>query len=122
MRHFQHGTAYGHTASYRQKREGLNEYMEGYGERIEYDTLADTVDFYGQARVKRDLDEVRGEHISYNAKTEIFKANDGNTGAANAPPKRVHAILQPKSKKGAAQKSPPDAPPIKPDKTLSPAE
>lgn len=118
---FKHGTAYGHTASYRQKREGLDEYMEGYGERIEYDTHADTVDFYGQARVKRDLDEVRGEHITYNAKTEIFKV-DNNTGTANAPPKRVHAILQPKPKEGTAQKSSPDSLPITPSKTLTPAE
>lgn len=118
---FKHGTAYGHTASYRQKREGLDEYVEGYGERIEYDTHADTVDFYGQARVKRDLDEVRGEHITYNAKTEIFKV-DNNTGTANAPPKRVHAILQPKPKEGTAQKSSPDSLPITPSKTFTPAE
>jgi lipopolysaccharide export system protein LptA len=118
---FKHGTAYGHTASYRQKREGLAEYVEGYGERIEYDTHADTVDFYGQARVKRDLDEVRGEHITYSAKTDIFKVD--NSGAANnAPPQRVHAILQPKPKAGAAPKSPPDAQPIKPGKTQSPTE
>src|SRR4030065_1755543 len=31
---FTHGTAYGNTASFRQKREGLDEYVEGYGERI----------------------------------------------------------------------------------------
>ncbi|OGT33287.1 MAG: lipopolysaccharide transport periplasmic protein LptA, partial [Gallionellales bacterium RIFOXYD2_FULL_52_7] len=43
---FQRGTAYGRTASFRQKREGLDEYVEGFGERIEYDTRADTVDFY----------------------------------------------------------------------------
>lgn len=118
---FKHGTAYGHTASYRQKREGLNEYVEGYGDRIEYDTHADTVDFYGQARVKRDLDEVRGEHITYSAKTDIFKVD--NSGAANnAPPQRVHAILQPKPKAGAGQKSPPDAQPITPGKTQSSTE
>lgn len=119
---FKHGTAYGHTASYRQKREGLDEYVEGYGERIEYDTHADTVDLYGQARVKRGLDEVRGEHITYSAKTEIFKVNNDNTGSANAPPQRVHAILQPKPKEGAAQRSKPDALPTAPGDTHSPTE
>jgi lipopolysaccharide export system protein LptA len=119
---FRHGTAYGHTASYRQKREGLNEYMEGYGERIEYDTHAETVDFYGQARVKRNLDEVRGEHITYSAKTEIFKVDNDNAGSANTPPKRVHAILQPKPKEGAAQRSRPDAVPVIPSDTHSPTE
>lgn len=95
---FKHGTAYGHTASFRQKREGLNEYVEGYGERIEYDTRADTVDFYVQARVKRSQDEVRGEHVTYNSKTEIFQADNKNAAADNGPPKRVHAVLYPKAK------------------------
>lgn len=95
---FKHGTAYGHTASFRQKREGLNEYVEGYGERIEYDTRADTVDFYVQARVKRSQDEVRGDHVTYNSKTEIFQADSKNAVTESGAPKRVHAVLYPKSK------------------------
>lgn len=95
---YKHGTAYGHPASFRQKREGLDEYVEGYGERIEYDTHADTVDFYVQARVKRDQDEVRGEHVTYNSKTEIFQADSQD--AAGGAPKRVHAVLYPKPKPG----------------------
>jgi len=99
---FQRGTAYGHTASFRQKREGLDEYVEGFGERIEYDTRADTVDFYIQARVKRAQDEVRGEHVTYNSKTEIFQADSKN--AAAGTPGRVHAVLFPKSTEGAEAK------------------
>jgi lipopolysaccharide export system protein LptA len=94
---FKHGTAYGQTASFRQKREGLNEYVEGYGERIEYDTHSDTVDFYVQARVKRAQDEVRGEHVIYNSKTEIFQA-DAKGAATTGAPVRVHAVLYPKAK------------------------
>jgi lipopolysaccharide export system protein LptA len=105
---FKHGTAYGNTASFRQKREGLNEYVEGYGERIEYDTRADTVDFYGQARVKRSQDEVRGEHVTYNSRTEIFQA-DNKGAVSGAAPVRVHAVLYPNAKPQA------DAP--KPDAT-----
>lgn len=119
---FKHGTAYGRTASFRQKREGLDEYVEGYGERIEYDTRAETVDFYVKARVKRGLDEVRGEHITYSQKTEIFQVNGGGAPAAGAPPKRVRAILQPKPKDGAPQPPAPDALPIKPSESISPTE
>lgn len=115
---FKHGTVYGNTASFRQKREGLDEYVEGYGERIEYDTRAETVDFYVQARVVRDMDEVRGEHITYNQKTEIFQVN-GGTATENEPPKRVRAILQPKSK---PTPSAPDALPIKPSEALPSAD
>ncbi|MCX7193719.1 MAG: lipopolysaccharide transport periplasmic protein LptA [Proteobacteria bacterium] len=97
---FKHGTAFGHTASFRQKREGLDEYVEGYGDRIEYDTRADTVDFYVQARVKRSQDEVRGEHVTYNSKTEIFQADSKDAAAGDGAPKRVHAVLYPKPKTG----------------------
>lgn len=119
---FKHGTAYGNTASFRQKREGLDEYVEGYGERIEYDTRAETVDFYVQARIRRDLDEVRGEHITYSAKTEIFQVDSGGAGSEKEPPKRVRAVLQPKPKQGAAASSVPDALPIKPSETLPPTD
>ncbi|MDD5298863.1 MAG: lipopolysaccharide transport periplasmic protein LptA [Gallionella sp.] len=119
---FKHGTAYGNTASYRQKREGLDEYVDGYGERIEYDTRAETVDFYGQARVVRDLDDVRGEHITYSQKTEIFQVHSGAAADTSALPKRVHAVLQPKHKTDAVKPPAPDALPIKHSDTLSPAE
>lgn len=117
---FKHGTAYGNTASFRQKREGLDEYVEGYGERIEYDTRAETVDFYVQARLKRNMDEVRGEHITYSAKTEIFQVN-GGASQTTEPQQRVHAVLQPKQKQNASPSSAPDTLPIKPSETLPPA-
>jgi len=97
---FKHGTVYGQPASFRQKREGLNEYVEGFGERIEYDMRSDTVDFYVKAHVKRSQDDVRGEHITYNAKTEIFNADGGKTVAGNTGSGRVHAVLHPKPKPG----------------------
>ncbi len=95
---FKQGTAYGNTASFRQKREGLDEYVDGNAERIEYDTHADTVDFYVHARVKRSLDEVTGEHITYNSKTEIFQAGSKDAQTVDGKPKRVHAVLHPKPK------------------------
>jgi lipopolysaccharide export system protein LptA len=84
--------ATGHLASFRQKRDAVNEYVEGYGERIEYDTLNEKIDFFVRARVKRDQDDVRGDHITYNTQTEIFRVSSPEkTG-------RVRATLQPKSK------------------------
>lgn len=97
---FAHGSVYGNTASFRQKRKGLNEYVEGSAERIEYDTRAETIHFYTQARVQRGLDEVRGEHITYNIKTEIFQVDSGDTNVAGKPPKRVRAVFLPKPKSG----------------------
>jgi lipopolysaccharide export system protein LptA len=113
---FQQTKAYGNTASFRQKREGSEEYLEGYGERIEYDTRTGTVDFYGQARVKRELDEVRGDHITYSMKTETFQVS-GAASSVNNPPKRVRAVLQPKPKSDAPAASSQDPPDVTPGKT-----
>ena len=95
---FSHGTATGEFASFRQKREGFDEYVEGYGQRIEYNTQSETVDFFGQARMTRRQDEVRGDHITYNSRTEIFQVRSEPDQAAEGSGKgRVHVTLQPKS-------------------------
>lgn len=91
----QHLTAIGRPAKFRQRYEGTNEYAEGYGNRIEYDTRTETVDFYEQARVKRGLDEVQGAHITYSTRTEVFEARGGST-ATESGSGRVRAVLQPK--------------------------
>lgn len=83
--------ATGRLASFRQKRDNSEEYVEGYGERIEYSSLNGTVDFYVQARVKREQDDVRGDHITYSTQTEIFHVS----GRPNSG--RVRAVIQPKS-------------------------
>ena len=97
---FQHGTAYGNPASFRQKREGVDEYVEGYGLRIEYDGKKDFVEFFEQARLKRNLDEVRGSYISYDSTTEFMKVLGGGKEAASPanPQGRVRAVIQPKQK------------------------
>ncbi|MDP2828559.1 MAG: lipopolysaccharide transport periplasmic protein LptA [Sulfuricellaceae bacterium] len=98
---FSHGSARGNPASFRQKREGVDEYVEGYGQRIEYDSRSDKLELFTQARMKRNQDEVRGNFISYDGKTELFKVLGG--GKEAAPPGRetgrVRAVIQPKVKK-----------------------
>jgi len=94
-----HGTAHGNPATFRQKREGVDEYVEGYGQRIEYDSGKDMVELFTQARMKRNQDEVRGNYISYDAKTEFFKVIGGKEAVtANNPRGRVRAVIQPKKK------------------------
>jgi len=119
---FKHATAYGNTAEFRQKREGLNEYVEGYGKRIEYDTRTDTLNFHEKARLKRNLDEVSGDHITYSAKTEVFRVDSSEAGSGNVPPQRVRAVLQPKSKEAKTSPAAPDMLPITPSKNLTPTE
>jgi len=104
---FQLGTAYGNPASFRQKREGYDEYIEGYALRIEYDQRKDLVQLFNQARMKRDQDEARGDYISYDGKTEFFKVLGGKESATPSHPRgRVHTVLQPKKKDAAPASAP----------------
>ncbi|MEO8343079.1 MAG: lipopolysaccharide transport periplasmic protein LptA [Gallionella sp.] len=119
---FKHATAYGNTAQFRQKREGLDEYVEGYGNRIEYDMRTETLNFYEKARLKRNLDEVNGDHITYSAKTEIFQANGNAANSSNGSRQRVRAVLQPKSQKNPSTSSAPGALPIAPHPSPTPAQ
>ncbi len=94
-----HGTAHGNPATFRQKREGVDEYIEGYAQRIEYDSGKDVVELLTQARMKRNQDEVRGNYISYDGKTEFFKVIGGKEAVTASNPRgRVRAVIQPKKK------------------------
>ncbi len=116
-RGFKHGTATGNLASFRQKREGREEYVEGSGERIEYDSGSEVMDIYGQAHVRRGQDDVRGDHITYNSRTEVFQVNAAPVSHAQEKEQRVRVIIQPP---GAPASAPTSAEPlsIKPDTTL----
>lgn len=95
---------------FRQKREGLNEYVEGEAERIEHDAKAEKTEFYGRARVKSGLDEVRGQFISYDAKTENYVVTSGPNGtrAKTGSGERVRAVIQSRDKSAASVTTNPD--------------
>lgn len=63
---------------FRQRREGLNEFIEGESERVEYDGKLDQVRFTGRAVMRRlrgsvVADEVVGQAIIYDNRTEVFQ-------------------------------------------------
>lgn len=119
---FQHGTAYGNPAYFRQKREGYDEYIEGWGKRIEYDNRTDKVELFTEARMKKNQDEVHGNFISYDGKTELFNVLGGGKDAASAnnPRGRVRTVMQPKKKSGEATPPPPgQIVPLKPSDTIA---
>lgn len=97
---FRHGTTWGNLAYFKQKRDGVDEYIEGWAERIEYDGRAEKVQMFTRAMMKRGEDEVRGNYISYDSQTEFYQVIGGGAKAATAnnPEGRVRAILQPKAK------------------------
>ena len=109
----QYGSASGNPASFRQKRDGADEYIEGEAERIEYNGKIDKVEFFNRARLKREpADEVRGNYISYDARTEYFTVSGGDgANASGGAEGRVRAVIQPRiSGEDAATGSNPAAP------------
>ena len=97
---FQHGSSYGNPTTFKQKRDGKDEYMEGSAMRIEYDGRMDKVQLFTKAWVKRGQDIVHGDYIMYDANAEYSEVIGGGPRAATpaTPTGRVKAIIQPKNK------------------------
>jgi lipopolysaccharide export system protein LptA len=92
----------GRLASFRQKRDGVDEFIEGEAERIEYDSRSDTVRFINRAVIRRYrgatiADETAGNLITYDNAAEVFSVSGGASAATPANPGgRVRAVLTPR--------------------------
>lgn len=92
----------GKLAFFRQKRDGVDEFIEGEGEVIEYDGRADTVKLLRKAQLRRLKgavlnDEMTGSVITYDNTTDVFTIDGGLArGSPAAPGGRVRAVLTPK--------------------------
>jgi lipopolysaccharide export system protein LptA len=107
-------SAFGNPVTFRQKRDGLDEYFEGYAQRAEYDGSKQFLELFDRALLRRGQDEIRSNYITYNAATEMFKA-EGRAASPAAPTEggpgaRVRGVFQPKS----------DSPPAKGAKDATP--
>jgi lipopolysaccharide export system protein LptA len=95
----------GKPATFRQKREGIDEFIEGQAERIEYDSRGDVVRFVGNAQVKRlrgatPADEITGNLITYDNGNETFSVQGAPAVAGNGASApgggRVRVVITPK--------------------------
>ena len=89
----------GKLAFYRQKREGVDEFIEGEAESIEYDGKADRVKFIKRAELRRYRgatvsDEMVGSLITYDNSTDVFTVDGGP--ASPAVGGRVRAVISPR--------------------------
>jgi lipopolysaccharide export system protein LptA len=91
-----------HPATFRQKRDGVDEFIDGQADRLEYDERGDTVRFVNNAIVRRLRgatigDEITGQQISYDNTTEVFSVTGGTPSTtAGSPGGRVRAVLPPR--------------------------
>ena len=91
----------GKPATWRQRRDGVNETVEGSADRIDFDGRADTLRFQGNSMVRRlrageVADEVTGGTILWNNLSEVFTVEGGAKTATN-PTGRVRAVLSPRA-------------------------
>jgi lipopolysaccharide export system protein LptA len=96
----------GKPATWRQKRDGGDETVEGTAERIELDSRADTLRLAGNSAVRRSrggtvAEEITGGVIVWDNRSEIFKVEGGATSPSN-PSGRVRVVLTPRAETGAA--------------------
>ena len=105
---YQFGTLFapaGGIATFRQKRDGGKDlWMEGLaGDRIEYDTKNEVAKLFKRSKVRmldgpKVTDEVEGEFISYDTRTEFYTANNTVSGESKPGAGRVRATIQPREK------------------------
>jgi lipopolysaccharide export system protein LptA len=134
-------TATGNPVSFREKRDGADDYYEGFAQRIVYDGSKRIVELFDRALLKRTGDELRSNYILYNAETNVYKAEgrpDSKAPAAGEPPlgPRVRGVFLPQPKEGrdakdakeskdskegnAAPQKSNEPVPLKPDASLKP--
>jgi len=130
---YQYGTASGNLAFFRQKREGVDQFVEGQARQIDYDGKRETFRLQQQAMMRRTekervIDEVHGNDILYESRNEFFTV-EGAGGAAATPGNpagRVRVVIQPREPgaaqpAGASPAAGPAAPaPLKPAEQLAP--
>lgn len=114
----------GKPATWRQRREGSDEIVEGGAERIEFDGKADTLRLVGNSSVRRlrggqVADEITGASILWDNLSEVFRVDGGNATPVN-PSGRVRAVLSPRPESGSAAPAPaqPPAAPLAPSRQL----
>lgn len=109
-------------ASFRQKRDGVDEVVEGAAERIEFDARTDTLRFVGNAAVRRlragvVADEITGSLITWDNTNELFKVTGGAPSPTN-PSGRVRAVFAPREDAAASAPQAVTPVPLKPSGAL----
>ncbi|MCP3722212.1 lipopolysaccharide transport periplasmic protein LptA [Paraburkholderia sp. CNPSo 3272] len=104
------GTPAEKLAYFRQKREGLDEYVDGTAERIDYDGKQDLTTLTTRATVRRlqglstVMDQVHGSVVTYDGQNDFYTARSGKDVAGPGNPGgRVRAMLSPRNTTTGAQ-------------------
>ena len=109
---FQHATVTGTPVRFRQKtdpsqgRPGV--WTEAEALRLEIDEKTDRIELFEKGRVMRDQDEVRGDYIMLDQRSDFISVAGGK-GTTSATEGRVRAVIQPKAPPSSSAPQPPAA-------------
>ena len=94
----------GGVTKFRQKRDGGKDmWIDGSAsDRIEYDTKTEIAKLFKNAKIKmteagKITDEVEGEFVSYDSRTEFYTVTNSTSGESKAGTGRVKVVIQPRS-------------------------
>jgi len=113
--------ATGKPVTFRQKRDKVDDWIEGWAERAEFDDRTEMLKLFNGARLKSGQGELTGDFISYDRGKEFFEVTGAPPGAPETG-SRVKATILPQKKgaegKAGESRGAPAAPPVtlKPDK------
>jgi len=92
-------TAFGNPVSFREKKDGSDDYYEGFAQRAHYDGQTQLLELFDRALLKEGINEVRSNYITYNNATGQFHAEGrpDEPGTSDGPGARVRGVFQPRS-------------------------
>lgn len=93
------GVATGRPVHFRQRLEGRGDWVDAWANRVEYDARREQVRLIGEAFLKKGEEELRGDQITYDARSEVYQASGGLPGQK---PGRVRAVILPPQREGGA--------------------
>jgi lipopolysaccharide export system protein LptA len=95
--------AYGAPVTFRQKRDNVDEWVEGYAERAEFDDRNEVLKLFNHARVKQNTNEITGDFISYDMRQGVVEVSAA-PGKSPTEASRVKGVLLPPKKSPDADK------------------
>jgi len=110
--------ANGAPVTFRQKRDKVDEWVEGFAERAEFDDRNDILRLFNRAKVKSNQNEITGDFISYDMNKELAEVSGAPPGATPPPNTgRVKVIILPpkKAPEGEGAEKPAPGVTLKPD-------
>jgi lipopolysaccharide export system protein LptA len=103
-------TVTGNPVRFRQKTDAAQGrpgvWTEAEAQRLEIDEKNDRIELFEKARVTRDQDEIRGDYVLLDQRSDFLSVSAGKGTAPGATEGRVRAVIQPKAPPSTAQQPP----------------